>query len=193
MGLRYHDASYANTRNGAGTFDGVLNWGNVNTAGFSNTFDGTNYAIDRFFFHFDITSIPTNATIVSAFLRVVGTNTTNTNVDSDSVTIVQSTVTSNTTIVQGDWTNIGSTSYGSLAFASYNNAGNNDITLNATGVAAIQSALGGHVKMGGRTAKDISNTTPSGANQQTFSGTGLLSVTYTVPATNNQNRAFFMN
>ena len=145
--------------------------------GISCDYDGANYSIDRFFFHFDTSSIPDGATILSAFLRIVGTSTTNVNTDSDSIQIVASTVTSNDTLATSDWGNLGSTEWGILAFASYNNAGNNDISLNVTGLANI--SLTGVTKLAIRSKRDTDNSAPtSPGNNETFSGTGLLSVTY---------------
>jgi len=159
-----------------------FNDNDVANGGVRNNYDGSNYGFDRNFFHFDISSIPANATIVSAFFRLPGTNTSNNNVDSDTIGIYQSTVSTNTSVASGDWTNFGATLLGSLAMASYNNAGNNDMALNSSGLALLQAAIGGYAKLMLMTTKDHGATQPTGKNNQTFTTTGLLlSVTYSIP------------
>lgn len=141
-----------------------------------NNFDGTNYAFARYFFHFD-TSHLGNVKIDSAFLRLPGTNTSNNNVDTDTIAIYQSTVSTDTSISTGDWLNWGSTLLGSLAMGSYNNAGNNDIALNASGIALVNPK--GYTKIMVMSLKDHAATPPTGKNNQTFTTTGLiLSVNY---------------
>lgn len=173
---------------------GVNNLLNTLAGGNSYSYDGANYTITRNWFHYNITSVPTNATVISAFLRLPGTSTHNANTNSDTITILQSTVTSNDTLATSDWTKYGSTSFGTLAFASYNNAANNDIALNASGISYLQSVVGGHAKFAIRTANDIAATTPTGYNVETANYTGqLLSITYSTPDPDNQNSySFFM-
>jgi len=171
--------SYAAAHAGAGL--SVNNFANVAGGGFRHSLSGPNYVIDRYFFHFDTSSIPENATIVSAFLRILGSNTSSANADSDGITLVASTVTSDTTLATSDWANIGATQFiTALTFASFNTTGNNDLTLNASGLAAI--VLNAHSKFAIITSRDLSSSAPTGLNNQTFDQSGtLLSVTYSVP------------
>lgn len=176
-GINSFDTVLATARTGSNL--GVATYLNTLNAGMSYSFDSTNYTIVRNFFHFDISSIPTTAVIVSAFLRLPGTNTSNNNTDTDTLNVVKSTIASNTVVATSDWTNFDTTVFGSLAFASYNNAANNDIAINATGLTYLQTVVGSHAKLAVVTAKDIAAATPTGYNNQTANPTGLLlSVTY---------------
>lgn len=177
MGWRYHNTNLTTARNGVATSDGNVNWGNITNGGFCYDFDGTNYGIDRFWMHYDTSSIGSGATIQSAFQRFHGTSTSSANTNSDTVEVVASSVVSNTTLASTDWGNLGTTSYGSISFASYNTAGDNDITINSTGLAAISKT--GTTKFAARTLNDINATTPTGRNSKTFDS-HLLSVTYTI-------------
>lgn len=172
----------------AGPSVSLNNFNDTAGVGIRNTFN-TNYTFDRYWFHFDTSSLPDNATVTSAFLRLPGTATTNNNADTDTIGIYQSTVVSDTLLAITDWTNWGATLLGSLAFGSYNNAGNNDIALNASGIALV--SLSGYTKLMVMTTKDHAATPPTGLNNETFSSTGLLlSVTYTTPTSGG---AFFPN
>lgn len=177
IGLRYHNTTWATAHSGSATADGNNNWGNVSTAGNSASFDGTNYGINRFYYDYDTSALTSGATISSAFHRQHGTSTSFSNVNSESVVIVSNSVTSTTTLANSDWANIGSTSFGSLAFASWSQSGNNDITLNASGLANISKTSVS--KFASTTDLDLNNTTPTGANYCTFDS-WLLSVTYTL-------------
>lgn len=142
-------------------------------------FDGVNYALDRIFTTWDTSSLTSSATISSAFERIVGTGAT-ANPDSCVLNLVAHTTASNTSLVTGDWGNIDVTSFGSVSFAAFNTAGNNDITLNATGISAI--SLTSYTKIAMRFDRDINNTAPTADNHLTFDNTiGYLSVTYTLP------------
>lgn len=174
------DSTYATAHAGNSPTVGNTTTGAGNGAG-RNNFDSSNYVFARHFFHFDTSAIPNDATIVSAFLRIPGENSSNNNVDSDTIGIYASTVSTDTTIAAGDWLNWGATLLGSLAMASYNNAANNDIALNASGLALI--SLTGYTKIMVMSTQDHAATQPTGLNNQTYTTTGLLlSVTYTTPA-----------
>lgn len=158
---------------------GVNNVNDQSVGGVANSID-INYFFYRFWFHFDTSAIPTGSSIISAFLRLPGTSTSNNNANSDTIGIYQSTVSSNTSLTTGDWSNYGSTLLGSLAMASFNNAGNNDIALNDSGIALISDS--GYSKFMIMTTQDHASTPPTGKNNQTFSTTGLvLSVTFSPP------------
>lgn len=177
-GINSFNTVLATARTGSNL--GVSFFLNTLNAGMSYSYDGANYTIVRNFFHFDTSSIPTNATIISAFLRLPGTNTHFNNTNTDTIVIVESTVSTNTTIATSDWTNFNTTTLGSLALASYNQAANNDLALNATGLTKV--VKGGYSKFAIVTSNDIAATTPTGYNNATATNTGLiLSVTYSVP------------
>jgi len=145
------------------------------------------YYVGRGFCTFDLSSIPTSATIVegaNTFIRAVGAGGGAQNADSDSITVVAATPASNTALEANDFDNVGTTQFiTAVSLGSWSTSGNNDYQLNATGVAAVQSALGGYVKFAWRTTKDISATQPAGFNwADMVDGTNYLSVEYTVPS-----------
>lgn len=168
---------------GASATYSVVRAGNnlgTSTGPFYNYFDGSNYSLDRLFTTWDTSSLTTSATITSAFERIVGTGGT-TNGDTCTLILVTHTTASNTVLATSDWSNIGNTTLGSVTFAGFATGGNNDITLNGTGLAAISKTT--YTKIGARSDKDISNTAPSVDNHITFNAAiGYLSVTYTLPA-----------
>lgn len=141
------------------------------------------YAISRYYAPFDLTSptsgsaIPAGAVINSAFLRLVGTSKVDDN--SDSIVVVGNTMASPTNLVQDDFDQTGSTSFGTLALSAYNTSGNNDITLNSSGLANISG--GGYAKFAIRmNTRDLNNTAPAGNNVVNFtSGSTLLSIDWT--------------
>lgn len=158
---------------------GVNNVNDQSVGGIANSLS-VNYFFYRFWFHFDTSAIPTGSSIISAFLRLPGTSTSNNNTNSDTIGVYQSTVSSNTSLTTGDWNNYGSTLLGSIAMASYNSSGNNDIALNSSGIALISDS--GYTKIMCMTTQDHASTPPTGYNNQTFSTTGLvLSVTFSPP------------
>lgn len=183
IGLRYYGNNFTNVRNGSATlaFGAPYNIQNISAGGIDTSWDTANYSIDRLWFHFNTSTIPDNATIVSAFLRLPGTSTSFSNVNTLTAHIVASTVVSDTTLGTdgAQWGNVGTTSFGSKTFASWNQSADNDISLNATGLAAL--SLSAYSKLAIRTSRDIDNSAPTGFNYCTFSGGGVLSVTYTVP------------
>jgi hypothetical protein len=164
-------ANYTTVRNGNNLgFDGA------GTATMQNSFDTVNYGINRYFLNFDTSTIPLNANIISASLLLVGAGTT-INTNSESIAVVSNAMSGNTPLT-GDWGNIGATSFGSVAVASWNNPGNNSITLNGSGLAQITK--GGKTKLALRTSGDISNTPPTNpGNEVQFNKTStVLTVVY---------------
>ena len=165
----------------AGNNLSVGTWSDIATTGFGCLFDGTNYSIRRFFFHFDTSALTSAATITAGFVRVVGTTTNDQNVDGDSERLVSSSVSTDTSIATSDWGNVGSTDYGTIAFSGWNSSGNNDITLTAAGLEAISKT--GYTKFAARSLRDINNTAPTGHNNETFTTDGaIISITYTLPS-----------
>jgi hypothetical protein len=81
----------------------------------------------------------------------------------DTLDVVDSAPASNTGLVTGDYSSLGSTSFGSVSIASLTNNSYNAITLNGSGVAAIAAAAGGIAKLGLRFGSDRTNTAPTWA------------------------------
>lgn len=176
--IRTNQASYANARSGVGaTAFGLAQCETSFTAG--------TYRVDHGFIHCDSSSLPESATITSAFIRVNGSL--GANPDTLTLHVVASTAANTPTA--GDWANIGSTSFGSVAFSSFA-SGNNDIALDSNGIATI--SLTAFSKFGLRTDRDINNSAPTGTNYVNITQSNcLLSVTYSLPSSG--STAFFMN
>lgn len=178
--LQNVNGTYSTCRNASSASETVADTGTVESA--------AAYAISRYYAPFDLTSptsglaIPAGATINSAFLRLVGTGKTDT--DADSIVVVANTQASNTALAQDDFDQTGGTSFGSMAVSAFNGAGNNDITLNATGLANI---IGGtYAKFAVKfNTRDLGNSAPSGNNVVNFtSGSTLLSIDWSPPVNN---------
>lgn len=77
------------------------------------------------------------------------------------------------------------TSFGSMSTSGWTLGAYNIVTINATGIAAITAALGGKIRFGLRSSRDISVTTPSGNEYVIISGQidagqePKLTITYT--------------
>lgn len=123
-----------------------------------NQFDGLTYYISRGFWPFDTSALPASPTISAAVLSFYIDDVHA--ADTDSVAVVQSTQASNTALVVEDYDQIGSTSGGSITFASITVNQYNDIALNATGISWISDS--GFTKLATRTLNDLNNVTPTG-------------------------------
>lgn len=141
----------------------VINDTSTGDRGIRNSDVGGSYSIFRSAFLFDTSSIPDTDSITSATFSLYGTGSASEDVDTDSVSVVASTPASNTAIALGDFDQFGTTKLATdITIASWNTGAYNDFTLNASGLAAISKT--GITKLGARTAKDISATTPTGEN-----------------------------
>lgn len=176
------NGTWATVRDAAAGVSAASSWVDTSGVGLGADFDSTNYRIARGFFHFNTASIPDNATITSAFIRLPGTSTRFVNTNTTTLDIVASTVVSNTVLADTDFDLRGTTVWGELLLSAWNQAGNNDIPLNATGLSNI--SLSGYSKFAITNSRDTDNSAPTGANSVTFDTTAanqILSVTYTVP------------
>ena len=170
--------NWTTIRNGNNLSVGDI-WLDFANCGLGARFDGSTYQLIRFWFHFDSSSLPTAPSITSAFLRLVGTSTSNQNGDTDTAHVVQSTGASNTSIATSDWGALGTTSYGSLAYSAMGGSGNYDFTLSAGGISNISDS--GYSKFAVRDARDKDDSAPTGLNSRSVSTTAsnqVLSVTY---------------
>lgn len=151
---------------------------------------GGSHEVGRFFAPFNTSSIGSSATVVSAFVRLIANGGTFTNVDSTSIYLVDSTQDDTSSLTTADFDQLGTTNFGSLAFASYNNTdlANNDITI--TDLAKISKT--GVTKIALRTKRDSDNSAPTGENAINWTAsTMILSVTYSIPDTDD-DYAYFM-
>lgn len=131
-----------------------------------NTVDAGTYYITRSVFIFDTSILPDTMTVSSATLHVKDTNSSFSNTDTDTLTVVSASPASDSSLSTADFDAFGTTSYGSLALSSRVANAYNTITLNADGLAAI--AKTGNTRLGLRMAKDISATQPTGINRMAF-------------------------
>jgi len=152
---------WATIRNGAGTTPNdsssftTTGWGAHNV---SNEWRN----IYRSVFLFDTTPVDTGSTISAATLGVY-LSSRNTPTDTDAtkreLRVVSSSPASNTALVAADYGTFGTTTLGSIAFASTTVGAMNTITLNGTGISHVTK--GGISKFGTRIGADIDNTAPT--------------------------------
>ncbi len=125
----------------------------------------TAWNLIRGFYHFDTSALPDTDTISAATFSSAWQGTGGgQDADSISIHVVASTTASDNVLVDGDYDQLGATSYGSLALASYTQTDGtyNDKNLNATGIAAISKT--GVTKLATRTSRDLDNSAPTGFN-----------------------------
>lgn len=161
------------------------------------------YLIERGFFAFDLSSILSGSTVTAATFSLAGTGDATVNADSSSIGVVESTQTAEI-IVAGDYSKFNTTELASrITNANWVTTNNtyNDFVLNASGIAIVQTAVGGagfvgFAKFCTRSGKnDIDNTAPTGSNYVTAyasdngSSKPQLVVTYTLPSSG----SFLMN
>lgn len=161
--------------------------GAENAATFYAISNGTaSYRVDRIGMYFDLSSIPTNATVTDVTLT--GKTATDwTNTDNTPLTLVAFTPADLNEIAVEDFDQQGTTSFGTTTPAGASTAFT--ITLNASGITHVQTALGSNAKFAIITGRDFDNSAPTGTNQlQIYSADEVtetkptLNVTYT-PAT----------
>lgn len=122
---------------------------------------GDYFFIGRAGFVFDLSSLPSGAIIAAATLSLYGMSDYSDTADFN-ITIVSGVDLGNTFVIAdyGDLLN-DTTSFGALTTVGFLLENWNIITLNATGVAAVQAALAnGVIRFGLRSSRDISSTTP---------------------------------
>ena len=189
-----------------------LAWADIRTATGNNAIDDTDANIfsglrgdgntdkwDRLLraiFLFDTSPLPDTATISSAVLSLKGLGSVNPGGTSPSINIYVSNPAADTSLTGTDFATTGTTAFATaIAFASWSDAGYNDFTLNASGIANISKTIVS--KFSAVNANyDVAGSAPawSSGNQDTINGyyaetAGTTSdpklvVTYTVPAVN---------
>lgn len=102
-------------------------------------------ALTRSIFLFDTSSIPSGATIVSASLRIPTVAKLN-NLGSDDIIVVSSNPASTSSLATGDFSTLGSTSFGSISYSNFTPNSTAQISLNSFGLANITK--GGISKFG---------------------------------------------
>lgn len=140
---------------------------------------------------FDTSTIP-DAGVISAAVLSLDAQSRSNGLGTSDMHLVSSNPASNTALADSDYANTGTTSFGSIAYAGFAPTGYKDITLNASGIAAI--SLVGITKFGLRIAWDKDNSftgvwSSAASNSYVYSnadetGTSVdprLVVTYTPP------------
>lgn len=146
--------SFATIRAGAGNEFDDTNTNNVAARLYSDTTTDLFEEMTRGIYLFDTASIDDAATISAAVFSLRGTGKANGN-GSPALHVVASTPASNTALVNADYGQLGSTDFGSVAYAGYSISAYNDITLNSDGRANISKT--GVSKFGTRTSWDLNN------------------------------------
>lgn len=168
--LRSHNAVWATARGGS-------NLASYEIQQLYCGYTGTEYYIDRLYLLFATATLPDDAIIASAFIRIPGSLGGNPN--SQSVHIVASTAEDSPTT--GDWADVGSVDWGNNGMGNFS-GGNLDINLNATGLTNISKT--GNSKFALVATGDLNNSGPAAANYITITGTVILSITYDLPVKN---------
>lgn len=152
-----------------------------------NRLNAGTYYIYRGFLPFDTSSIPDTDTIDSAVFHFFSDGNTPA-VTTDTYCLVESTQASNTALTTSDFSAVGSTSYGSVAYAGGVVGTEYIITLNAAGLSAISKT--GYTKLAIRECThDLGNVAPTqdsyisyASQDHTTSGyRPYLAVTYSTP------------
>jgi hypothetical protein len=177
--VRCVDAHYAHARDGTGTLS--LNPGGSTAIVVGQTLASSNYYLDRGFMYFDTSAIGASSTVTDVSANF--TLTADASATDFDITIVSSTAAD--PLTTGDWGNVGSTSFGAVTTVGIAVNSNTSVTLNASGIAAINKA--GITEFAFRSSLEIANTAPTGwdrvfiasADHGTPSYFPYLSVTYT--------------
>lgn len=169
-------------------------------AGTSYAFLGTETSTNIFadlrrgVYTFDLSSIPSGVTVTGVKFKVTGKGKVNTLGTTD-FNVCAATPADWTSLVAADYTAIGRTLLGSLAYASYLTdevSDNNEVSLNATGLAYVIAAISaGNVSFSAQVDADLNNVEPTwGSNQSSqFTLDGIpdtgkepkLEITYSLP------------
>jgi hypothetical protein len=105
---------------------------------------------------FDTSALTSAATISAAVMSLFGSGKDN-QLGSPDYHVASASLASTSALANGDFQNIGRTSFGSVAYASWSTTGYNNITLNASGIAAISKT--GVTQFSGQLSWDILNST----------------------------------
>jgi len=125
------------------------------------------YTVWRVFLPFDSTSLPANAIVLSATLKLYGHG--DYSDDEFDVVIVEGPDIGEGSLDFDDYDEFGTTSFGSLNTTALAVGAWNTFTINATGVAFINVAIqSGNIFFALRSGEDLNNTAPPADTQQTF-------------------------
>ncbi len=129
-----------------------------------------------------------SATITGVVFHGYGAPGTQDDSAGDSITIVSFSPADTTNPAVADYDQLGTTAYATTKLiSSFSIGADNTMSLNSTGIAAVQSAIGGTLWLGYRTLNDVNNTTPTHNPQVIIQDEGdahppTLVITYSLPA-----------
>ena len=155
-------ATYATAQNGTGNLSSNSTNGSTTFIAPGQAESGGTFYVGHIYFPTDTSSIGADSTITA------GGNSLNfwpegvRSTDGGNLDIVVTTQASNTALVNSDFTQVGSTVQGTVAFTSLTAAQINTTTLNSTGDGNISKT--GFTKFGQRSSRDTSATAPSVGN-----------------------------
>ena len=154
--LRNIDTVYANARGETAASEAVSNASVIA----ANDLNGANYLVGRGFMPFDTSALGGGATVTAGNIEFYGFDSRDTTTD-DTFQLVQSTQANNTSLVQGDFDQAGTTGGGTSGAYSTVTTGqyNTLITLNATALTWINTT--GYTPLAMRATGDLDNTTPT--------------------------------
>ena len=129
------DETWANKITGAGTISNTISTQASLFLQSSSTTDQY-LTLGRFFCTLDTSTIGSGNSIDSADLKLYGTGKLN-GLGDINMTILSASLASNNDIISADYNTLGNTSFGSIAYASFNTAGYNIVSLNSSGLSNI--------------------------------------------------------
>jgi hypothetical protein len=162
------DESFSTIRAGAGTLvdagQTVPNLPYIQSTTTSNQYQ----RLRRGIYTFDTSAIGAGAAVTGATLSIYGTSQFN-GLGNPDLHVAAATPAANNTLDASDYSNVGNTSFGSVTYAGYNTGGYNDITLNSSGMANINTT--GISRFCTRLSWDMLNDTTGlvwGSNKQSY-------------------------
>jgi hypothetical protein len=131
------DETFSTIRAGAGNQGGLESTASDFCAALTASATSNQYAnLRRSIFNFDTSAIGSTSTITSATFSVVGVAKAN-GLGSDDIHVCGATPSSTASIPAAAFAQIGSTSFGSIVYASWSTSAYNDFTLNGSGLSNI--------------------------------------------------------
>ena len=146
--------AFSTIRAGAGNGSAYAGGGNLVAKLWADTSTDDYQMLSRGIFLFDTSALTAEATISAATISLYGALK-DTGLGASEVDVVSSTPASDTAVANGDYANLGSTVFASLASGSYTTEQYNDFSLNASGIANISKT--GNSKFGIRINWDTDN------------------------------------